>query len=196
MLCTWSLIPSLFFHLSWFYSVLGILVILGLNVYMIILSGWSSKSKYRLIGSIRSIAITLRYEICMAIVFLTPLFLTNSLSLSILNHYYLNCILYSMRTVIWIMCILSECNRAPFDIVEAESELVSGSNIEYSSSEFRLLFMREYTRLLLLSTIASLLFIRFSYYGATYIIFLIIFHRSVYPRYSIRLAIINVVKTI
>ena len=81
------------------------------------------------------------------------------------------------------MCILAECNRAPFDIVEAESELVSGFNIEYRSSEFVLLFMREYSRLLILSSIASLIFIRVSYYGSISIFSLITFYRSVYPRY-------------
>ena len=183
ILCTWGVIPAIFFYLSWFYSVLFALVILGLGVYMIMVAGWSSKSKYRLIGSIRSIAITLRYEICMAIVFLSPVFLINNLSLNIFNHYYLNSTLYRQSLVIWIMCILAECNRAPFDIVEAESELVSGFNIEYRSSEFVLLFMREYSRLLILSSIASLLFIRVSYYGSIYIFSLITFYRSVYPRY-------------
>jgi NADH-ubiquinone oxidoreductase chain 1 len=76
------------------------LVILGLGVYKIIFSGWSSKSKYRLIGSIRAIAITLRYEICMAIVFLSPVFLINNLSLNIFNHYYLNSTLYWQSLVI------------------------------------------------------------------------------------------------
>ena len=142
-----------------------------------------SKSKYRLIGSIRSIAITLSYEICMAIVFLSPVFMINTLSLNIFNHYYLNSMLYTSSVVMWIMCILAECNRAPFDIVEAESELVSGFNIEYRSSEFVLLFMREYSRLLILSSIASLIFIRVSYYGSIYIFSLITFYRSVYPRY-------------
>ena len=182
-LCTWGVIPSIFFYLSWFYSVFFALVILGLGVYMIILSGWSSKSKYSLIGSIRSIAITLRYEICMAIVFLSPVLLINSLSLNILIEHYLNSTLYTCPLVIWVLCILAECNRAPFDIVEAESELVSGFNIEYRSSEFVLLFMREYSRLLILSSIASLIFIRISYYGSIYIFSLITSYRSVYPRY-------------
>jgi NADH-quinone oxidoreductase subunit H len=63
------------------------LVLLGLGVYMIIFSGWSSKSKYRLIGSIRSIAITLRYEICMAMVVLAPVFMINTLSLNLYFDY-------------------------------------------------------------------------------------------------------------
>ena len=70
------------------------------RVYMIIFSGWSSKSKYRLIGSIRSIAITLRFELCMAIVFLSPVFMINTLSLNIFDHYYLNSMLYTSSVLI------------------------------------------------------------------------------------------------
>jgi len=119
----------------------------------------------------------------MAIVFLSPVFMINTLSLNIFDHYYLNSMLYTSSVVMWIMCILAECNRAPFDIVEAESELVSGFNIEYRSSEFVLLFMREYSRLIILSSIASLILFRLSYYGSIYIFSLITFYRSVYPRY-------------
>ena len=143
---------------------LGILyffAISSLSVYGIVLAGWSSNSKYAFLGALRSAAQMIAYEVSIGLILISVLFCVSSLNLSE--------IVYFQETV-WFVCphfcafilffisALAETNRAPFDLPEAEAELVSGYNVEYSAMSFALFFLAEYANIILISTLIALLF--------------------------------------
>jgi NADH:ubiquinone oxidoreductase subunit H len=115
-------------------------------VFSVLLSGWSSNSKYRLIGSLRSVAQSISYES----VFRTLLVLVILLafSYSVRSYSSMSSPLYFFILPVWFICTLAETHRAPFDFREAESELVSGFNTEYSGAYFAFIFLSEYGVLL------------------------------------------------
>lgn len=143
-------------------GVLYILVLSSLNIYGIVLAGWSSNSKYAYLGSLRSAAQMISYEISVGFVFLTVASCVGSLNLTE--------IIESQKTVwlavpllplfvVFAISMLAETNRHPFDLPEAESELVSGYNVEYSSMTFALFFLAEYSNMLLMSSVISIVFL-------------------------------------
>jgi NADH-quinone oxidoreductase subunit H len=149
-------------------SDIGLLILLALSslgVYGIIIAGWASNSKYALLGSLRSTAQVLSYEIAMGITFVGVLIVSGSMNLneiilgqqgSILHWY---CVpLFPLFVVYWI-CALAETNRLPFDIAEGESELVAGYHVEYSSWNFALFFLAEYINMIIAAVLASILFL-------------------------------------
>nr|YP_010974602.1 NADH dehydrogenase subunit 1 [Pomacea aulanieri]WNR57055.1 NADH dehydrogenase subunit 1 [Pomacea aulanieri] len=157
----WQLYPSLS-GLGYFkFGALFFLCVSSLNVYGTLLAGWSSNSKYALLGSLRAIAQTISYEVSMALVFLFPLFLVGTISFLDVMEFqvplWLSFMLLPMALV-WFATCVAETNRAPFDFAEGESELVSGFNIEYSSAGFALIFLAEYANILVMSLFSSLLF--------------------------------------
>jgi NADH-quinone oxidoreductase subunit H len=144
-------------------GVMYILVISSLGVYGVIIAGWASNSKYAFLGAIRSAAQMVSYEIAIGLCIVCVLLTTGSLNLvEIINAQkemplYMDLLLFPMFIVFFIS-ILAETNRHPFDLPEAESELVAGYNVEYSSMPFALFFLGEYANMILMSSFAVLLF--------------------------------------
>jgi NADH-quinone oxidoreductase subunit H len=144
----------------------GILYLLGissLGVYGIIMAGWASNSKYAFLGAIRSAAQMISYEVSMGLIIITVLLTTGSLNLSEIvlaqktQPWYIELMLLPM-SVVFFISILAETNRLPFDLPEAEAELVAGYNVEYSSMTFALFFLGEYANMILMSAMAVILF--------------------------------------
>nr|QHB76355.1 NADH dehydrogenase subunit 1 [Hylomyscus aeta]QHB76368.1 NADH dehydrogenase subunit 1 [Hylomyscus aeta]QHB76394.1 NADH dehydrogenase subunit 1 [Hylomyscus aeta] len=143
---------------------LGILFFLAtssLSVYSILWSGWASNSKYSLFGALRAVAQTISYEVTMAIILLSVLLMSGSFSLQTLiltqEHMWLIVPAWPMA-MMWFISTLAETNRAPFDLTEGESELVSGFNVEYAAGPFALFFMAEYTNIILMNALTSIIF--------------------------------------
>ena len=127
------------------------LIVSRLNVYGLLAAGWCSNSKYALLGAVRGVAQTISYEIAMALFLLAGLFFIGSFSFT-LPLYERGCwvgFLLPPLVVCWYIIMLAETNRAPFDLAEGESELVSGFNIEYGGGRFALIFIAEYLNILL-----------------------------------------------
>ena len=143
---------------------LGILYILSvsaLNVYSIILAGWASNSKYSFLGAVRSASQMISYEVSIGFTLLTVVICANSFNLSeIVLAQSKTWFLLPLFPVFLIFCVsmLAETNRHPFDLPEAEAELVSGYNVEYSAMTFALFFLGEYGNMLFMSTLLSILF--------------------------------------
>nr|YP_010029081.1 NADH dehydrogenase subunit 1 [Desmomys harringtoni]QOU09963.1 NADH dehydrogenase subunit 1 [Desmomys harringtoni] len=144
---------------------LGILFILAtssLSVYSILWSGWASNSKYSLFGALRAVAQTISYEVTMAIILLSVLLLSGSFSLQMLittqEQIWLLIPAWPMA-MMWFISTLAETNRAPFDLTEGESELVSGFNVEYAAGPFALFFMAEYTNIILMNALTTIIFL-------------------------------------
>lgn len=144
---------------------LGLLIVLAissLSVYGVIMSGWSSNSKYALLGALRSSAQMISYEVSIGLLIMPVLALSSSLNLTAIvlaqiNMF--NCWPFMCSFILFFICILAETNRLPFDLPEAESELVSGYNVEYSALTFALFFLAEYSYMILMSTLLVILFL-------------------------------------
>nr|UKT59935.1 NADH dehydrogenase subunit 1 [Thrips palmi] len=141
-------------------ALLMFLSILGLGVYPILISGWSSNSNYSLIGSMRALAQTISYEVSLVFIILSTMFLSSSLSFySVITTQKLFMFFFFLIPFyLWMFSSVAELNRTPFDFAEGESELVSGFNTEYSSSSFAIIFMAEYLMILLFSMYTSVFF--------------------------------------
>jgi len=147
-------------------GILYLFAISSLGVYGIIMAGWSSNSKYAFLGALRSAAQMVSYEVSMGFVIITVLLYVGSLNLSAIveaqsggfwNWHFFG-LLFPMFVVFFIST-LAETNRAPFDLPEAEAELVSGYNVEYSSMTFAMFFLGEYANMILMCGMTSLLFL-------------------------------------
>lgn len=143
-------------------GILYLFSISALNVYSILLAGWSSNSKYSYLGALRSTAQMISYEISLGFTILNVVICAGSLNLSKIveaqQKIWFIIPLLPMFMIFYIS-MLAETNRHPFDLPEAESELVSGYNTEYSAMIFALFFLGEYANMLLMSAIASILFL-------------------------------------
>nr|YP_009370846.1 NADH dehydrogenase subunit 1 [Pharyngomonas kirbyi]ARO48012.1 NADH dehydrogenase subunit 1 [Pharyngomonas kirbyi] len=143
-------------------GLLYILAISSLSIYGIIFSGWSSNSKYAFLGGLRSAAQMISYELSMGLVLLCVILVSGSFHLgSIIESqvYSFHSVTLFPIWIIFIVCILAETNRAPFDLPEAEAELVAGYNVEYSSLAFALFFLGEYANILFMSALSTILFL-------------------------------------
>ena len=144
---------------------LGILYLFAtssLSVYGIILAGWSSNSKYPFLGAMRSTAQMISYEVSIGLVIINVLLCAGSLNLNKIVISQQNC--WSILSllpmfIIFYTSMLAETNRHPFDLPEAEAELVSGYNVEYSAMTFALFFLGEYANMLLMSSVSVVLFL-------------------------------------
>lgn len=145
-LFTWATIPLAFNILALNYSFLMFFCISSVIVFAVLLSGWSSNSKYSLIGRLRSIAQSISYEAVLRTILVTIVF--GIVSFSISSFYSFSISSFTIILPVWFICILAETHRAPFDFRESESELVSGFNTEYSGAYFAFLFLSEYGMLL------------------------------------------------
>nr|ACU45823.1 NADH dehydrogenase subunit 1 [Phrynosoma blainvillii]ACU45826.1 NADH dehydrogenase subunit 1 [Phrynosoma blainvillii]ACU45827.1 NADH dehydrogenase subunit 1 [Phrynosoma blainvillii]ACU45828.1 NADH dehydrogenase subunit 1 [Phrynosoma blainvillii]ACU45829.1 NADH dehydrogenase subunit 1 [Phrynosoma blainvillii] len=144
---------------------LGLLFMLALSstaVYSILWSGWASNSKYALIGALRAVAQTISYEVTLGIILLAVVILTGGFSLkTMLMTQEQTWLLYSSwpLMMMWYVSTLAETNRAPFDLTEGESELVSGFNVEYAGGPFALFFLAEYANIMMMNTLSCILFL-------------------------------------
>lgn len=145
-------------------GLLFLLSMTSLSVYGVIIAGWATNSKYALLGSLRSAAQTISYEIAMGFCFVGVLMLSRSMNLidivteqqgGILNWFWLP--LFPLFVIYWISAI-AETNRAPFDVVEGESEIVAGFHVEYSGIRFALFFLSEYSNMILVSFLCVIMF--------------------------------------
>ena len=142
-------------------GILYIFAISSLNVYGLILAGWASNSKYAFLGALRSTAQMISYEISIGFIVLSIAVSVGSLNLSNIvlaqKEVWLLVPLFPLFVMFYIS-MLAETNRHPFDLPEAEAELVSGYNVEYSAMTFALFFLGEYSNMLLMCALSSILF--------------------------------------
>ena len=145
-------------------SLLYILAIGSIGVYGIILAGWASNSKYPLLGALRSASLLVSYEIVIGFAVVTVVMIAGSVNLNtiveaqqggIVNWYWIP--LFPMMIVFFISALV-ETNRAPFDVVEGESEIVGGTHVEYSGMTFGIFFLAEYANMILMAVLAVLMF--------------------------------------
>nr|QGA73989.1 NADH dehydrogenase subunit 1 [Chrysomela populi] len=158
----WFCTPFITINFNFNLSFLFFLSISSLSVYMIMLAGWSSNSNYSLLGSLRSVAQTISYEVSLILILMSFLFLIlsfNIIDLMVYQEYVWFFFLLLPLCFMWLVSSLAETNRTPFDFAEGESELVSGFNVEYSSGGFAMIFLSEYSNILFMSMMCCFLFI-------------------------------------
>ena len=143
----------------------GIVLILAfstLSVLAILMAGWSSNNKYSVLGAIRSVAQNIAYEIPLLVTVMSIILMVGSFKLSDIvaaqSHYWFVAV-QPLAFILYIICATAETNRAPFDLPEAESELVAGFHTEYTGMRFALFFLAEYTNIFIASALATVLFL-------------------------------------
>jgi len=177
----------------------GILLILAfaaLTVLSILMAGWASNNKYSVFGAIRSVAQNVAYEIPLLITLMSIIIMVGSFSLvDVINAQsrYWFIVVQPLAFILYITCATAETNRAPFDLPEAESELVAGFHTEYSGMRFALFFLAEYTNMFIVAAIATVFFLggwrgpflpgfAWFFIKVYAIIFLIMWFRWTFPR--------------
>nr|AVN67416.1 NADH dehydrogenase subunit 1 [Eublaberus distanti] len=191
-LVVWLIIP----YMSGLYSFnLGLLFFLSctsLGVYTVMVAGWSSNSNYSLLGALRAVAQTISYEVSLALILLSFIFLVGSYNL--MSFYMFQDYLWLLfmtlpLSLVWFTSCLAETNRTPFDFAEGESELVSGFNVEYSSGGFALIFLAEYASILFMSMLFCVIFLgsdlnSLSFYlSLSFVSFMFVWVRGTLPRF-------------
>nr|YP_009747577.1 NADH dehydrogenase subunit 1 [Hydrophis curtus]QII89257.1 NADH dehydrogenase subunit 1 [Hydrophis curtus]QOH99690.1 NADH dehydrogenase subunit 1 [Hydrophis curtus] len=140
---------------------LFIMAVSGMFTHTILWSGWSSNSKYPLMGAMRAIAQIISYEVTLGLIIISMATLSGGYSLMTFTetqeHLWLLIPSWPLA-MMWFTSTLAETNRSPFDLTEGESELVSGFNVEFSAGPFALLFLAEYTNILLMNTLSTVMF--------------------------------------
>nr|ACO05662.1 NADH dehydrogenase subunit 1 [Triturus macedonicus] len=161
-LMIWLPLPMPFMLSNLNLGVLFLLALSSLAVYSILGSGWSSNSKYALIGALRAVAQTISYEVTLGLILLCLILMTGGFMLTAFNTTQ-EAIWFIIpawpMAMMWFISTLAETNRAPFDLTEGESELVSGFNVEYAGGPFALFFLAEYSNILLMNTLSTILFL-------------------------------------
>jgi NADH-quinone oxidoreductase subunit H len=143
-------------------GILYLFAISSLGVYGIVIAGWASNSKYAFLGALRSAAQMVSYEVSIGFVLVSVLLCVGSLNLNdivVAQHRIWFCIPLFPMFVVFLISMLAETNRAPFDLPEGESEIVAGFFVEYSSMAFALFFLGEYINMIMMSAFASILFL-------------------------------------
>ena len=185
-------------------GILYLFAISSLGVYGVLMAGWASNSRYAFLGGLRSAAQMVSYEVSMGFVIVTVLLLSGSLNLSAIvnaqKDLWFVVPLFPMA-VIFFVSTLAETNRHPFDLPEAEAELVAGFNVEYSGMPFALFFLGEYANMILMAAMTSILFLGgwlppmdieiFTWipgpiwfaFKIAFVIFLFLWVRATFPRY-------------
>jgi len=185
-------------------GILYLFAISSMGVYGVIMAGWASNSKYAFLGALRSAAQMVSYEISMGFVIVTVLLCVGSLNLTkvvMAQQTVWFAVPLLPMFVIFFVSTLAETNRAPFDLPEAESELVAGFNVEYSSMPFALFFLGEYANMILMSALTTILFLGgwLAPFGVapftwvpgpiwfaakiSFVLFLFLWVRATFPRY-------------
>ena len=165
-LVAWAVIP---FDEGWVLAdinvgILYLFAISSLGVYGIIMAGWASNSKYPFLGALRSAAQMVSYEVSIGFVIITVLLCVGSLNLTAIVHAQKEagvwfCVPLLPMFIVFFISALAETNRAPFDLPEAEAELVAGYNVEYSSMTFALFMLGEYANMIVMSANITILFL-------------------------------------
>ncbi len=181
------------------YNLLILLFLSSVNVYSLILAGWSSNSKYAFLGALRSSAQMIAYEVSLGLTLLPLILFSGSFNLvSIMlnqrNVWHVSILI--IPAIIFFVSMLAELNRTPFDLTEAEAELVAGYNVEYSSIVFSMFFLGEYSNMLVMSSLFCIFYLGGSYsnllfYNSNilfslkvlFVAFLIVLIRATFPRY-------------
>nr|AJJ48392.1 NADH dehydrogenase subunit 1 [Radix sp. MOTU3] len=153
----WFLYPSNFCVKFICWGMLVFFCVSAMNVYAIMLAGWTSNSKYAFLGALRAAAQTISYEVSLLLILLFPIFTMYELSMNMYTLFPVFLIFFPVIFT-WFTSSLAETNRAPFDFAEGESELVSGFNVEYGGGGFAMLFLAEYANILFMSMITVVLF--------------------------------------
>jgi len=173
-------------------SSLLLLTFSALGIYGILIAGWSSNSKYSLLGTLRSTAQMVAYELSISLILLSIVITVSSLNLNSIIFFQKNSIsfifLYPILFVLFIICIVAETNRHPFDLPEAEAELVAGYATEFSAFSFAFFSLAEYSNMLLMSYFTIILFWSATPYFlvALKLVFFILLYsllRAILPRY-------------
>nr|WMQ53440.1 NADH dehydrogenase subunit 1 [Portunus armatus] len=190
-LLVWSVMPYDVGLVSFNMSILFFFCCLGMGVYSVMVAGWASNCKYSLLGSLRSVAQTISYEVSLALILLSFIMLLGGFSLELFVKYqsYSWFMFMSLPlSMVWFASCLAETNRTPFDFAEGESELVSGFNTEYSSGGFALIFMAEYSSILFMSVLFVIVFLGSSpcsisfYLKSMLVAFIFVWVRGTLPR--------------
>jgi len=143
-------------------GVLYIMAVASISVYGIVIAGWASNNKYALLGGLRASAQMVSYELSLALSFVGPILLANSMSVREIviaqkGLWYI--FLQPLGFLIYLLAAVAEINRAPFDMPEAEQELIAGYHVEYSGLKFALFFMAEYGKMIVICFIGATLFL-------------------------------------
>nr|YP_009694074.1 NADH dehydrogenase subunit 1 [Indonemoura nohirae]QEI04342.1 NADH dehydrogenase subunit 1 [Indonemoura nohirae] len=191
-LLVWMIMP---FGTGFYTFNLGLIFFLActsLGVYTVMIAGWSSNSNYALLGGLRAVAQTISYEVSLALILLSFVFLVGSYSLFGFL-WYQEMVWFIFLTfplaLSWFASCLAETNRTPFDFAEGESELVSGFNVEYSSGGFALIFLAEYASILFMSMLFCVIFLGCDVYSFSFFVklsfisFMFIWARGTLPRF-------------
>nr|QNM39053.1 NADH dehydrogenase subunit 1 [Macaca nemestrina] len=161
-LLLWTPLPMPNALINFNLGLLFTLAMLSLIVHSILWSGWASNSSYALIGALRAVAQTISYEVTLTIILLSVLLTSGSFNLNTLittqEHLWLLLPSWPLA-MMWFASTLAETNRTPFDLMEGESELVSGFNIEYAAGPFALFFMTEYTNIIMMNALTATIFL-------------------------------------
>nr|WLE69993.1 NADH dehydrogenase subunit 1 [Aphidius gifuensis] len=191
ILSLWIIYPFMTNSINMKFNLMFFLSLLSMGVYGLMMSGWSSNNSFSMIGSLRSIAQSISYEVTLSISLLLILMMINNINLNYLYNYqkysYIF-ILFMPLMIMMFISMLAEINRTPFDLSEGESELVSGFNIEYSNSKFILIFLAEYTSIIFMMFIFVMVFFNnnfmniLMYLITIMLIFLIVWIRGTLPR--------------
>nr|AQM40018.1 NADH dehydrogenase subunit 1 [Tettigonia chinensis] len=191
-LLTWMIYPFITMLFTFNLGILFFLVCTSLGVYTVMVAGWSSNSNYALLGALRAMAQTISYEVSLALILLSFVFLVDSYCLMDfmnLQNYIWFVFLTIPLMLAWFSSCLAETNRTPFDFAEGESELVSGFNVEYSAGGFALIFLAEYASILFMSMLFCVMFLggdvlTFSFFlKLTLVAFVFIWVRGTLPRF-------------
>nr|AGN72612.1 NADH dehydrogenase subunit 1 [Lota lota] len=165
-LTLWAPMPMPFPVADLNLSILFVLALSSLAVYSILGSGWASNSKYALVGALRAVAQTISYEVSLGLILLSIIIFSGGFTLQTFSMTqeatWLALPAWPLAAM-WYISTLAETNRAPFDLTEGESELVSGFNVEYAGGPFALFFLAEYANILLMNTLSTILFLGSSY---------------------------------
>uniref|UniRef100_A0AAU7YU31 NADH-ubiquinone oxidoreductase chain 1 n=1 Tax=Hepialus lagii (nomen nudum) TaxID=3140519 RepID=A0AAU7YU31_9NEOP len=191
-LLIWVIIP---YNMNLFFFSLGILFFLcctSMGVYSTMIAGWSSNSNYALLGSLRAVAQAISYEVSMILIMLSSILMILDFNLmkfyEFQNYLWFIFMMFPL-SLIWFSSSLAETNRTPFDFAEGESELVSGFNVEYSGGGFALIFMAEYSSILFMSLLFSIMYLGgynlslFFYFKMIFISYSFIWVRGTLPRF-------------
>nr|YP_008757581.1 NADH dehydrogenase subunit 1 [Octostigma sinensis]AEV44846.1 NADH dehydrogenase subunit 1 [Octostigma sinensis] len=189
-LMMWWIEPLDVHLLDFDFGMLFFLCCTSMGVYGVLLAGWSSNSKYALLGGLRAVAQTISYEVSLVLILLSPIYLMGSFSfekMTLGQEMVWMILVFFPLGLVWFASSLAETNRTPFDFAEGESELVSGFNIEYGAGGFAMIFMAEYAMIIFMCLVFSLVFMGgstiFVFFSIVFFVGVFVWMRGTLPRF-------------